>query len=282
MSWLTRLLPGVGENASSKSKMPSGLWVKCPECGTPQFASELADRAQVCGECGFHMAIAPRERLEHFLDKGSLRDLGGNVEAQDWIKFRDLKRYKDRLNDAKRKTGETEALVVVAGKLKTMNVVTSAFDFRFIGGSMGAAVGERFAIGCDYAINHNIPHICFTASGGARMQEGLFSLMQMAKTSAMVQRMRQACLPYIVVLTHPTFGGVSASLAMLGDIIVAEPNASIGFAGRRVIEQTVHETLPDDFQTSEFIFSKGAVDKIVDRHNMRDTLHKLLSHLHRS
>jgi len=277
MSWLTRLLPGVGENASGASKVPTGLWVNCPSCGNTLYAPDMVGNAHVCSECGFHMEILPRERLKQFLDADSTRELAEGVEAQDRLKFRDLKRYKDRLSEARKKTSETEALVVMAGKLKERELVTSAFDFRFIGGSMGAVVGEKFSLACEYAIDKRIPHLCFTASGGARMQEGLFSLMQMAKTSAMVGRMRKERLPYIVVLTNPTFGGVTASLAMLGDVIIAEPGASVGFAGRRVIEQTVREKLPDGFQTSEFIYSKGAIDMIVNRHEMRDRVAGILA-----
>ena len=281
MSWLTKLLPGVGDNSATGSKVPTGLWVKCPHCDSTLYAPELASNAQVCSTCDFHMEIRPRERLRLFFDADSTQELAQEVEAKDRLKFRDLKRYRDRLSEAKRKTGETEALLVMTGKLKGTELVASAFNFAFMGGSMGTAVGEKFSRACEHAITNNLPHVCFTASGGARMQEGLFSLMQMAKTSSMVARMRAARLPYIVVLTNPTYGGVTASLAMLGDIILAEPRASIGFAGRRVIEQTVREKLPDGFQTSEFIYSKGAVDMIVLRQQMRDKIHTLLQHLHR-
>jgi acetyl-CoA carboxylase carboxyl transferase subunit beta len=259
--------------------VPEGLWVNCPDCSAHLFRADLKRNLQVCPKCGHHLRIAARERLELFLDEGTGEEIGANLEPNDPLKFKDSRRYKERISDYQKKTGEKDALIVMAGDLKSMPVVAAAFEFGFMGGSMGSVVGERFVRGVRRAIEERRPMIAFSASGGARMQEALLSLMQMSKTSAAIAMLGEAGLPYISVVTDPTLGGVSASLAMLGDVNVAEPGSLVGFAGPRVIEQTVGETLPEGFQRAEFLLEKGALDMIVDRRKMRDEIASLLTKL---
>lgn len=276
MNWFERLMPSRIKTQSKTQQIPDGLWQKCDGCSSVLYAQELEKMLFVCPKCGHHMRIAARARLQAFLDEEGQEDLFANLEPVDKLKFRDSKRYRDRLAQAEKKTGENEALVVMRGSLEGMPVVSCAFEFDFMGGSMGSVVGERFVRAAERALQEECPLICFAASGGARMQEGLISLMQMAKTSAVLGRLAEKKLPFVSVLTDPTMGGVSASLAMLGDINLAEPGAMIGFAGRRVIEQTVRETLPEGFQRSEFLLEKGAIDAIVDRRHMRQEVAKVL------
>ena len=278
MSWFKKLLPSrIKTNAATRRSVPEGVWTKCPECSAVLYRAELVRNLEVCPKCSHHMRIHARERLDQFLDPESGEELGVQIAPVDKFKFRDSKKYKDRLGQAQKQTGETEALVAMQGSVKSLPVIVCAFEFSFMGGSMGSVVGERFSLAVDAAIDQGFPLICFTASGGARMQEAIISLMQMAKTSAALGALRRVNIPYISVLTDPTTGGVSASLATLGDIIIAEPNALIGFAGPRVIEQTVRETLPDGFQRSEFLLEHGDIDMIVDRRNMRDEITSLLA-----
>jgi acetyl-CoA carboxylase carboxyl transferase subunit beta len=253
----------------------------CDKCGAILYRSELERNLVVCPKCDYHMRIPARKRLEYFLDEGTQIEIGGDIGPVDKLKFRDLKKYKDRISTAQKDTGEKEALIVLRGELYTMPIITAAFEYGFIGGSMGAAVGERFVRGVNASLEHKIPFVCFSASGGARMQEALISLMQMAKTSAALAELAEQNIPYISVLTDPTMGGVSASFAMLGDIIIAEPRALIGFAGPRVIEQTVREKLPEGFQQSEFLLKHGAIDMIVNRLEMRACIARLLAKLTR-
>jgi acetyl-CoA carboxylase carboxyl transferase subunit beta len=282
MSWFKKLLPSrIRTNAITKKGVPEGLWSKCDKCGAILYRSELERNLEVCPKCDYHMRISARKRLEYFLDEGTQIEIGGDVGPNDKLKFRDLKKYKDRITTAQKDTGEKEALIVLRGELMTMPIVTAAFEYGFIGGSMGSAVGERFVRGVNASLEHKIPFVCFSASGGARMQEALISLMQMAKTSAALAELAEQNIPYISVLTDPTMGGVSASFAMLGDIIIAEPRALIGFAGPRVIEQTVREKLPEGFQQSEFLLKHGAIDMIVNRLEMRATIARLLAKLTR-
>ena len=266
----------IRTEGTSKRKIPEGLWDKCTNCGAVLYRSDLERNLRVCAKCNHHMRIGARARLHAFLDESPLEEIGGNIEPMDFLKFRDSKKYKDRLGAAQKSTNEKEALVVMKGRLKKLSLVAAAFEFNFIGGSMGSVVGERFLRAAGQSLDDEIPLICFSTSGGARMQEALTSLFQMAKTSAVLGRMRARRIPFISVLTDPTMGGVSASLAMLGDINIAEPKALIGFAGPRVIEQTVRETLPEGFQRSEFLLEHGALDMIVERKNMRDQVHQLL------
>ncbi len=278
MSWFKKLLPSrIKTNGATRRSVPEGVWTKCPECSAVLYRAELVRNLEVCPKCSHHMRIHARERLHQFLDPESGEELGVQIAPIDKFKFRDSKKYKDRLGQAQKKTGETDALVAMQGSVKSLPVIVCAFEFSFMGGSMGSVVGERFSLAVDAAIDQGFPLICFTASGGARMQEAIISLMQMAKTSAALGALRRVNIPYISVLTDPTTGGVSASLATLGDIIIAEPNALIGFAGPRVIEQTVRETLPDGFQRSEFLLEHGDIDMIVDRRNMRDEITSLLA-----
>jgi acetyl-CoA carboxylase carboxyl transferase subunit beta len=256
--------------------VPEGLWIKCPSCDAVLYRAELERNLYVCPKCSHHMRIAARERLEAFLEPGELIEIGANISPEDPLKFRDSKRYRDRLAQAQKATGEKDALVVLAGRLYELQVVACAFEFNFLGGSMGSVVGERFKLAVDYCIANHQPLVCFSASGGARMQEALYSLLQMAKTSAALARLAKAHLPFISVMTDPTTGGVSASLAMLGDLNLAEPRALIGFAGPRVIQQTVRETLPEGFQRSEFLLEHGILDMIVDRRDMRERIATLL------
>ncbi len=280
MSWLEKLIPSrIRIDGRQKKTVPEGLWAKCPACDAVLYRADLERNLDVCPKCDHHMRIGARRRLETFLDEEPREEIGADLEPVDALKFKDLKKYKDRLTQAQKATGETDALIGMKGELKGMLLVAAAFEFKFMGGSMGSVVGERFVRCVDTAIEHNIPFVCFTASGGARMQEALFSLMQMAKTSAALAKMSRRGIPYISVMTDPTMGGVSASLAMLGDLNVAEPKALIGFAGPRVIEQTVRQTLPEGFQRSEFLLEHGAVDMIVDRREMRDRLARVLTML---
>lgn len=278
MSWIQKILPRT--QTSTKGNVPEGIWTKCTSCQAVLYKTELEKLLEVCPKCGNHMRIPARRRLESFLDQGDRVELGTNLEPQDVLKFKDSKKYKDRITGAQKATNEKDALIVMKGSLKGMPVVVASFEFAFLGGSMASVVGARFVEAVNAAIETNCPLVCFSASGGARMQEALLSLMQMAKTSAALAKLSEKGLPYISVLTDPTMGGVSASLAMLGDVNVAEPKALIGFAGPRVIEQTVRETLPEGFQRSEFLLEKGAIDMIVDRREMRDKLHSVLSKLH--
>lgn len=275
MSWIEKILPKA--KTSQKRNIPEGVWEKCTSCNAMLYKAELERVLSVCPKCDHHMRISARKRIEHFLDAGERVELGADLEPQDKLKFKDSKKYKDRLTAAQKSTGEKDALVVMHGELHGLPIVAAAFEFSFLGGSMASVVGARFVKAAEYCLEHEIPLVCFSASGGARMQEALFSLMQMAKTSAALAKMREKGLPYISVLTDPTMGGVSASLAMLGDINVAEPKALIGFAGPRVIEQTVREKLPEGFQRSEFLLEKGAIDMIVNRRDMRDTLARVLA-----
>jgi len=278
MSWLTKLMPArIRTQGGGKRGVPEGLWEKCDRCGTALYGPELEKNLRVCPKCNHHLSIGARERLASFLDDDSGEEIGAELGPVDALHFRDQKKYADRIKTSQKNTGETDALVSVQGRLHGRDICASAFEFRFMGGSMGSVVGERFALAAERALALRCPMVCFSATGGARMQEGLFSLMQMAKTSAALGRLRAAGLPFISVLTHPTTGGVSASLGMLGDLNIAEPQALIGFAGPRVIEQTVRETLPEGFQRSEFLVEHGAVDLIIDRRQMRDRLGALLA-----
>ena len=283
MSWLQKLLPpkinrtGTG----AKKNVPEGLWSKCPSCAATLYATDLEKNANVCPKCGYHNRISARGRLDLLLDPEGRFEIGVEVASVDSLKFKDDKRYPDRLEEAEKATGETEALVVMQGAIKNVPLIVAAFEFEFMGGSMGSAVGERFVRGVHACLDQQLPLVCVTATGGARMQEGLFSLMQMAKTTAALTQLTARKLPFITVLTDPTMGGVSASFAMIGDIVIAEPRALIGFAGPRVIEQTVREKLPEGFQRAEFLLEKGAIDMIVDRRQMRDKLANLLTLLQR-
>jgi acetyl-CoA carboxylase carboxyl transferase subunit beta len=279
MSWLQKLLPPKMQRAGAgpKKNVPEGLWSKCPSCSAVLYATDLEKNFNVCPKCGHHNRINARERLELLLDNEGRFEIGAEVGPVDVLKFKDSKRYSDRLADAEKATGETDALVVMQGAIRTIPVVMAVFEFEFMGGSMGSVVGERFVRGVRVCLDQNLPLICITSTGGARMQEGLFSLMQMAKTTAALTQLSARRLPFISVLTDPTMGGVSASFAMLGDVVIAEPRALIGFAGPRVIEQTVREKLPEGFQRAEFLLEKGAIDMIVDRRQMRDKLASLLT-----
>jgi acetyl-CoA carboxylase carboxyl transferase subunit beta len=277
MSWLQKLMPSrIRTEGGSKRTVPEGLWTKCDTCAAVLYRPELERNLNVCPKCGMHMAVTARVRLDQFLDPKDRREIAASLEATDPLRFRDSKKYRDRVAVAQKATGEKDALVAIAGKLAGRDVVACAFEFRFMGGSMGSVVGEKFARAAQESHRLRAPLVCFSATGGARMQEGLLSLMQMAKTSAALARLAEAGIPYISVLTHPTTGGVSASLGMLGDVNIAEPGALIGFAGPRVIEQTVREKLPEGFQRSEFLLEKGAIDMIVDRRELRDQVASLL------
>ena len=281
MSWLSKILPSkIRTSTEGKgANVPEGLWVNCPQCKGMLYKPELERSIEVCPKCGHHFYINARMRLSQLLDADSGKELANELHASDLLKFKDTKRYKDRLVHMQKHTGEKDALVVMEGRLKEKPIVVAVFEYSFIGGSMGAVVGEKFVRGVERALQQKCPFVCFSASGGARMQEGLTSLLQMAKTSAALQRFHQEKLPYISVLTNPTMGGVSASLSMLGDIIIAEPKALIGFAGPRVIEQTVREVLPEGFQTSEFLLEHGHIDLIIDRRELRDRIAGLLAKL---
>jgi len=282
MSWLSKLkLGGIRTQGGGKRGVPEGLWEKCENCGAALYAPEVDQHQHVCPKCEHHMPIGARERIAHFLDAEGFEEIGAELGPVDALKFRDQKKYADRIKATQKATGEKDALIAGSGRLLGMPVCVAAFEFRFMGGSMGSVVGERFALAAERALADRSALVCFAATGGARMQEGLFSLMQMAKTAAAIARLRKAGVPYISVLTHPTTGGVSASLGMLGDINVAEPKALIGFAGPRVIEQTVREKLPEGFQRSEFLVEHGAVDLILDRRQMRERLAALIALLNR-
>ena len=278
MNWFSKLLPErIRIDGESRKSVPEGLWTKCAACGAVLYRAEMERNLDVCPKCDQHARVGARFRLDKFLDEDGRSEIGENLKPVDALKFKDLKKYKDRITQAQKATGENDALVAMKGSVKGVPVVAAAFEFKFMGGSMGSVVGERFVRAVNVCLKENLPLVCYSASGGARMQEALFSLMQMAKTSAALARMRKQSLPFISILTDPTMGGVSASLAMLGDINIAEPNALIGFAGPRVIEQTVREVLPDGFQRSEFLLDHGAVDMIVDRRDMRDKVASLLT-----
>ncbi len=279
-SWLERILPNVGQPATERrASVPEGVWRKCPKCESVLYDAEVVRNQHVCPKCNHHLRINARKRLDLTLDVEGREELASELEPVDILHFKDSKRYIDRLKDAQAQTNEKDALIVMKGSINGLPVVAVAFEFEFMGGSMGSVVGGRFVAAAEYCLANRLPLICFAASGGARMQEALFSLMQMARTSAALERLKQAGIPYISVLTDPVYGGVSASLAMLGDINAAEPNALIGFAGPRVIEQTVRQKLPEGFQRSEFLLEHGTVDIIIHRHAMRDTLFRLLAKL---
>lgn len=283
MSWLEKLLPPKIQptDPTERRTVPEGLWVKCPACETVLYSTDLEQNANVCPKCGHHHRIGARARLDVFLDPEGRYEIGVEVVPVDALKFKDSKKYPERLKQALETTGETDALVVMGGAVKSVPLVAACFEFDFMGGSMGSVVGERFVRGVEAAIGQKVPFVSFTATGGARMQEGLLSLMQMAKTNASLTRLAKAGLPYVSVLADPTMGGVSASFAFMGDVVIAEPKALIGFAGPRVIENTVREKLPEGFQRSEFLITKGAIDMIVDRRQLRDTIASLLAMLQR-
>jgi acetyl-CoA carboxylase carboxyl transferase subunit beta len=279
-NWLVdKLIPSIMRSEVKKSSVPEGLWHKCPSCEAVLYRPELEKTLDVCPKCNHHMRIDARARLDIFLDSEGRSEIGADLEPVDRLKFRDGKKYKDRLTAAQKQTGEKDALIAMRGTLQEMPIVACAFEFAFMGGSMGAIVGERFVQAANVALKERCPLVCFAASGGARMQEALISLMQMAKTSAVLARLREEGVPFISVLTDPVYGGVSASLAMLGDVIVAEPKALIGFAGPRVIEQTVREKLPEGFQRSEFLLTHGAIDMIISRQELRPRLARLLAQM---
>jgi len=274
MNWLTRLIPSIGKSSSKskKSKIPDGVWTSCPSCESALYKPELLKTLYVCPKCDHHLRIGARTRFNIFFDNGNFTEIASNIETNDPLNFKDIKAYPSRIKEAKKNTGESEALLVGFGKLDGRLITAAAFEFKFMGGSMGSVVGEKFVQGIEQAIETNTPFICFSTSGGARMQESMVSLMQMAKTSAAIQKLKSNKLPYISVMVDPIFGGVSASLAMLGDINIAEPKAFVGFAGRRVIEQTVRVELPEDFQKSEFLLEHGAIDMIVHRSEIRSKI----------
>ena len=278
MNWLDRIRPkGLTTSKTEKgNSVPEGLWKKCIKCQSPLYRPELERNLDVCPKCGYHMRIGARRRINIFLDEDGIREIGQDIEAIDRLKFKDVKKYKDRLLEAQKHTGERDALIAVSGNLKSLPVIVCSFEFSFNGGSMGYAVGEKFALAARKALEERKPLICFSASGGARMQEAVVSLMQMAKTSAVLEKMRIAGIPYVSVMTDPVYGGVSASLAMLGDLNIAEPGARAGFAGPNIIEQTVRQKLPSDFQKSEFLLEKGQIDMIIPRNELRQRLHKML------
>ncbi len=281
MSWLDKIVPGAvrSEGKKSSSKVPEGLWKKCSKCAAVLYRPELEKNLDVCPKCDHHMRIGARRRLDIFLDEEGREELATDVEPIDRLRFKDIKKYKDRLSSAQKETGEKDALVAMKGTLKDMPVVVSAFEFAFHGGSMGYAVGEKFTRAAKVALEERIPYVCFSATGGARMQEALISLMQMAKTSAILERMKQESVPYISIMTDPVYGGVSASLALLGDINAAEPGARAGFAGPAIIEQTIRQKLPKGFQRSEFLLEHGAIDMIIHRSHMRDRVASILAKL---
>lgn len=277
MSWIDKILPPkIQRNEGPRRSVPEGLWLKCPACESVLYRTDLESNQQVCPKCDHHLRIRARERLDHLLDPQGRYEIGQEVLPVDTLKFKDSRKYPERLTEAMEQTGETDALIAIGGSIKSVPVVVACFEFEFMGGSMGSVVGERFVRAAEVALEQKLPFISIAASGGARMQEGLLSLMQMARTTAVLQRLAEMKLPYISVLTDPTMGGVSASFAFLGDVVIAEPKALVGFAGPRVIEQTVREKLPPGFQRAEFLLEKGAVDRIVDRRKMRDELADLL------
>ncbi|MBL4820487.1 MAG: acetyl-CoA carboxylase carboxyltransferase subunit beta [Gammaproteobacteria bacterium] len=282
MSWIDKILPSISSSslrASQKNSVPEGLWKKCPRCDQTLYRGDLERNFEVCPKCNHHLRITARRRIELFLDKEGQQELYGDMEAVDTLKFKDLKKYKDRLVAARKNTGEKDALIVVQGFVNELEVVVAAFEFGFIGGSMGAVVGEKFTQAVNTCIANDLPFICFSTSGGARMQEALIALMQMAKTSAVLEKLRHHCLPFISVLVDPVYGGVSASLAMLGDVNIAEPKALVGFTGPDVIRQTVRVKLPEGFQRSEFLLEHGAIDMIIERKDLRDRISSLIKKL---
>jgi acetyl-CoA carboxylase carboxyl transferase subunit beta len=283
MSWFRKLLPPkIKRDATQQKKaVPEGLWSKCPSCEAVLYFTDLENNLHVCPKCSFHNRLTARQRLDLFLDPEGRAELGAEVIPVDALKFKDSRKYTERLNEAEKETGETDALVVMEGAVKSTPVMAAAFEFGFLGGSMGSVVGERFVRAVQTCVDEHLPFVCFTATGGARMQEGLLSLMQMAKTTAALHQLTAAKQPFISILTDPTMGGVSASFAFIGDVVIAEPGALIGFAGPRVIEQTVRETLPEGFQRSEFLLEKGAIDMIVDRRQLRDRVSRLITLLKR-
>lgn len=276
MSWYKKLLPSRIRTSNASRKVPEGLWVKCDSCSGVVYQPELERTFYVCSRCNGHIRVSARKRLGMFLDEGNRRELGEQIKPTDFLGFKDRIKYKDRLAAAQKDTGEKDALVVVAGTLSQKPLVAAAFEFKFIGGSMGSVVGERFRQGVEYCLIHDVPLVCFSTSGGARMQESLVSLFQMSKVSALLARLSDRRLPFVSVLTDPTMGGVSASLAMLGDVVIAEPGALIGFAGPRVIEQTVRQTLPEGFQRSEFLLENGLIDMVVPRPRLRPVVSNVL------
>ena len=283
MSWLEKLLPPRMQQTdpTERRSVPEGLWVKCPACETVLYNTDLAQNVNVCPKCSHHHRIGARARLDAFLDAEGRYEIGQEVVPVDPLKFKDSRKYTERLKDALESTGETDAMVVMGGSVMSVPLVVACFEFDFMGGSMGSVVGERFVRGAETALEQKVPFVCFTATGGARMQEGLFSLFQMAKTNAALTRLAKARLPYLSVLTDPTMGGVSASFAFVGDVVLAEPKALVGFAGPRVIENTVREKLPEGFQRAEFLITKGAIDQIVDRRQLRPTIARMLALLQR-
>ena len=284
MNWLTKLIPSIGKNkdgASSKSKVPDGLWNNCPECEVILYQPELEKSLYVCPKCDHHLRIGARTRMSIFFEGGSFTELATNITTKDVLKFKDTKAYTQRIKEAVSATGEEEAILIGRGTLHDIELIVAAFEFRYMGGSMGGVVGTKFVHGVDAAIANNLPFVCFSTSGGARMQESMVSLMQMAKTSAALERLKKTKLPYISIMIDPIYGGVSASIAMLGDINIAEPKALVGFAGRRVIEQTVRVDLPENFQKSEFLLEHGAIDMIVHRKDLRPKVYSLLSKLNK-
>lgn len=281
MNWFEKLMPSrirtEANDADKKGSVPEGLWTKCDSCNAVLYRAELERNHDVCPKCHHHMRMNARRRLENFLDEEPREEIAANLKPVDILKFKDTKKYKDRIVSAQKATNENDVLIVIKGQVKNIPLVSVAFEFKYMGGSMGSVVGEKFVRAANVCLENEIPLVCFSASGGARMQESLFSLMQMSKTSAVLQKMSQRGIPFVSVMTDPTMGGVSASLAMLGDINIGEPNALIGFAGPRVIEQTVRETLPEGFQRSEFLLEHGAIDMIIDRRDMRDKIASMLS-----
>ena len=282
MSWINKILPSIAKTGRSfkrRSSIPDGVWRQCPRCEATLYEKSLTENADVCPKCEHHLRITARRRIELFLDPENQKELSVELKPKDILKFKDLKRYKDRLSKAQKNTGENDALIVFKGRVKGVSIVVAAFEFGFIGGSMGAVVGEKFVQAVNVCISERLPLVCFSTSGGARMQEALISLMQMAKTTAALEKLRQQSLPYISVLVDPVYGGVSASLAMLGDVNIAEPNALVGFTGPEVIRETVRVKLPEGFQRSEFLLEHGAVDMIVHRRDMRAKISSILSKL---
>ena len=278
MSWLENIIPPrIKKGNSQKKTIPDGVWVKCPDCDSVLYREDLDANMQVCPKCQHHLRISARKRAEHLLDDHNFRELAKDVKPEDFLKFKDIKSYPQRINEASISTGESDALILVVGSIMKIKSVVALFEFDFMGGSMGSVVGEKFVRGIEYATENNIPFVSIAASGGSRMQEGLMSLMQMAKTTAALKKLDEKKIPYISILTDPTMGGVSASFAFVADVVIAEPNALIGFAGPRVIEQTVREKLPKGFQRSEFLLEKGSIDLIVDRRDLRKKVGSLLS-----
>ena len=276
-NWFEKILPSfIRKGTPKKSTIPEGLWQSCPSCNNILYVPELESNLFVCTKCDHHIRIGARKRLELFLDSGEMIEISGEKVPKDWLKFKDTKPYRERIDSAQKSSNEKEALLAMKGSLKKLPIVASAFEFRYMGGSMGSVVGQKFVDTVNYALANQLPMVCFSTSGGARMQESLISLYQMAKTSAAIEKMRQAKLPYISVMIDPIYGGVSASLAMLGDINIAEPKALVGFTGPRVIEQTLNVQLPEGFQRSEFLLDHGAIDMIVHRKDLKDTIHRLL------